>query len=251
MNKISFLASCLSKKAKAAERNISDKPQMDERAIMTMQCIKGKVSPQLFNMLPEMLYSFRKEVQRMMAANLLYFVRDKVATTTGRLDVDTVLEIAYVLIAAEKGLVKKPITNKLAASKLIELAERKTMKEERARIKRELPRVKNVCGIEVRKSCSTCPFRSEESEGMQICTKLGIYVKGTDLCSGWKMAPFYEKVGTDKGKIKKKEYLMFVQMQREQEYEAIERGEMMEEERLTVKELRAMYEQQHGSIWAD
>ena len=247
MNTTSFMASCLSKKAKAAERNISDKPQMDERAIKTMQCIKGKVSPQLFNMLSGMLCSFRKEVQRMMAANLLYFVRDKVATTTGRLDVDTVLEIAYVLIAAEKGLVKKPITNKLAASKLIELAERKTMKEERAR----LPRVKNVCGIEVRKSCSTCPFRSEESEGMQICTKLGIYVKGTDLCSGWKMAPFYEKVGTDKGKIKKKEYLMFVQMQREQEYEAIERGEMMEEERLTVKELRAMYEQQHGSIWAD
>ena len=240
---------CLTKRVRTEVANLTDTPQMDERAAAIMECFKGKVSPTLFGMLCEMVYGFRSEIQRRMAENLLYFVNKRVATTTGRLDVDTVLEVSYVLIGAEKGFAKKGITNLLAASKLIELAERKTRKEERARINVELPRVKNVRGIEVRKSCSTCPFRRLKDNEKDLCEKLGVYVMGTDRCSGWKMAPCYAKVGTNKGRVKSKAYLDFILKKRLAEDEEIELGVLTEADRQPVKEIRKEYEEKYGSIY--
>ena len=87
-----FLEGCFKKNVKTTVENLSDEQQMDERAFLIMECIKRKVSPTLFNMLCEMLYGFRKEVQQKMATNLRNFVCSKVATTTGVLAVDTALE---------------------------------------------------------------------------------------------------------------------------------------------------------------
>lgn len=247
----SFFTGCFTKNVKTSEDNLSDKTQMDERAFLIMECIESRVSPTLFNMLCEMLYGFRKEVQRKMATNLKNFVCSKVATTTGVLAVDTALEICYVLIGAEKKVVKKNITNALLASKLIEFQQRKAQKEKLAQIKLDLPLVKNQCGIEIRKSCSTCMHRCEDGDGCQICKLTGANVTGADLCSGWKMAEGYQHVGRKKGKIKKKEYLMFVQMQREQEDKAIEQGILFEEDCKTSEELRTLYEEEFGNIYVN
>ena len=244
-----ILEGCFKKNVKTSEDNLSDKTQMDERAFLIMECIESRVSPTLFNMLCEMLYGFRKEMQRKMATNLKNFVCSKVATTTGVLAVDLALDICYVLIGAEKKLVKKNITNALLSSKLIEFQQRKAQKEKLAQIKLELPRVKTPCGIEIRKSCSTCMHRCEDGDGCQICKLTGANVTGADLCSGWKMAEGYQHVGRKKGKIKKKEYLMFVQMQREQEDKAIKQGILFEEDCMTSEELRAMYEKEFGNIY--
>lgn len=246
-----LLQGCFTKKVKTSVENLSNEQQMDERAALIMECIERKVSPTLFNMLSEMLYGFRKEVQRKMATNLKNFVCSKVATTTGVLAVDTALEICYVLIGAEKKVVKKNITNALLASKLIEFQQRKAQKEKLAQIKLDLPLVKNQCGIEIRKSCSTCMHRCEDGDGCQICKLTGANVTGADLCSGWKMAEGYQHVGRKKGKIKKKEYLMFVQMQREQEDKAIEQGILFEEDCKTSEELRTLYEEEFGNIYVN
>ena len=244
-----FLEGFFKKNVKTSVENLSDEQQMDERAFLIMECIKRKVSPTLFNMLCEMLYGFRKEVQQKTATNLRNFVCSKVATTTGVLAVDTALEICYVLIGAERKQIQKPITNSLLASKLIEYQQRKTQKEAREQIKLELPRVKNPCGIEIRKSCTTCMHRCEDDEECQMCKLTGVSVDGIDLCSGWKMAEGYQQAGRKRGKIKKKEYLMFVQMQREQEHKAIKQGILKEEECKTSEELRAMYEEEFGNIY--
>ena len=246
-----ILEGCFKKNVKTSEDNLSDKTQMDERAFLIMECIESRVSPTLFNMLCEMLYGFRKEMQRKMATNLKNFVCSKVATTTGVLAVDLALDICYVLIGAEKKLVKKNITNALLSSKLIEFQQRKAQKEKLAQIKLELPRVKTPCGIEIRKSCSTCMHRCEDGDGCQICKLTGANVTGADLCSGWKMAEGYQHVGRKKGKIKKKEYLMFVQMQREQEDKAIEQGILFEEDCKTSEELRTLYEEEFGNIYVN
>ena len=251
MENKTFLAACFTTDVKTATDNFSDKPQMDERAALIMECFERKVSPTLFNTLGEMVYGFRKEVQRKMAACLKNYVCSRVATTTGYAAVDTVLEICYVLIGAERKKVKKDITNSLVASKLIELQERKAKKEELARISVEIPRVKNGCGIEIRKCCLTCKNRCEDCENCQMCRLLGVKVAAKDLCSSWKMAECYQQVGRNKGKIKKKEYLMFVLAQREEEAEAIEQGILMEEDCKTAEELRAMFEEGFGSIYAE
>ena len=251
MKKDSFFAGCFTKNVKTSVENLSNEQQMDERAALIMECIESRVSPTLFNMLSEMLYGFRKEMQQKMATNLKNFVCNKVATTTGVLAVDTALEICYVLVGAEKKFVKKPITNSLLSSKLIEFQQRKAQKEKLAQIKLELPLVKNPCGIEIRKSCSTCMHRCEDDEGCQMCKLSGANVTGADLCSAWKMAEGYQQAGRKRGKIKKKEYLMFVQMQREQEDKAIKQGILFEEDCMTSEELRAMYEKEFGNIYVN
>lgn len=249
MKKDSFFAGCFTKNVKTSVENLSNEQQMDERAALIMECIESRVSPTLYNMLSEMLYGFRKEMQQKMAINLKNFVCNKVATTTGVLAVDTALEICYVLVGAEKKFVKKPITNSLLSSKLIEFQQRKAQKEKLAQIKLELPLVKNPCGIEIRKSCSTCMHRCEDDEGCQMCKLSGANVTGADLCSAWKMAEGYQQAGRKRGKIKKKEYLMFVQMQREQEDKAIEQGILFEEDCKTSEELRTLYEEEFGNIY--
>ncbi|MBR6036216.1 MAG: hypothetical protein IKP41_04605, partial [Bacteroidaceae bacterium] len=102
-----------------------------------------------------------------------------------------------------------------------------------------------------RKCCLTCKNRCEDCENCQMCRLLGVKVAAKDLCSSWKMAECYQQVGRNKGKIKKKEYLMFVLAQREEEAEAIEQGILMEEDCKTAEELRAMFEEGFGSIYAE
>ena len=120
-------------------------------------------------------------------------------------------------------------------------------KQARERHSRQGGKSWNQCTI--RKSCTTCMHRFEDDEECQMCKLTGVSVDGIDLCSGWKMAEGYQQAGRKRGKIKKKEYLMFVQMQREQEHKAIKQGILKEEECKTSEELRAMYEEEFGNIY--
>lgn len=51
----------------------------------------------------------------------------------------------------------------------------------------------------------------------------------------------FDMTGMTKGRVKRKDYLMFVLAKRQEEDEAMERGELKEKDRKTVKELREMF----------
>lgn len=235
------MASCFTKKVKAEEEHMSDKPKMDAQAATIMQLMEQRVSKTLFQRLCEVVYPFRAEAQRKMAASLWKFARYRIATSTSNPSVDVVLNCCYLLMGAERKMVKKPLRNKLAAAQLIELEEKKEKQQGELvdlHIKMEAPCEKNRCGIVFRKCCCTCKNRCQEVESKNTCLELGIEVASTDLCRGWKVAPSYEKVGMSKGKVKSREYLMWVLEQRVQETRDIEAGLMDEEDRKSVEELR-------------
>ena len=189
MKKYSFLRSCFTKRVKVSEQGLESELLMDERAAVIMRCIELKVSPTLFQKLCEMIYGFSKDMQQKMATNLLLFVTMKVARTTGCVVVDTALEICYVWIGAEQGRVKKRLTNKLAASKMID--------------------------------------KNAEQQPAEVM----INIEPT----------IFDSMGLTKGRIKRKDYLMFVLEKRLEEEEAMERGELKEKDCKTVKELREMF----------
>lgn len=234
------------RKVKDETSELSGEQRMDEMAATILHLLEKKVSPTLFQRLCEVVYPFRAEAQRKMAACIWKFLRHRTVTSTGNPSVDVVLNCCYLLIGAEKRFVRKPITNKLVAAQLVELKKRKKARKKARKkgelvdlhIKVEAPCEKNRCGIVFRKCCCTCKNRCQEVESKDTCLELGIEVASTDLCRGWKVAPSYEKVGMSKGKVKSREYLMWVLEQRVQETRDIEAGLMDEEDRKSVEELR-------------
>ena len=227
------------KKVKEDVSELSVEQKMDAMAATIMHLMEKRVSPMLFQRLCEVVYPFRAEAQRKLATCIWKFLLHRIVTKTGNPSVDVVLNCCYLLMGAEKGFVKKPIRNKLAAAQLIELEEKKAKGElVDVRIKVEAQRMKNVCGIEFKKCCCTCKNRCPEADSKSTCLELGIEVASTDLCSSWKVAPCYEKVGMNKGKVKSRDYLMWVLEQRVQETRDIEAGLLDEEDRMSVEELR-------------
>lgn len=229
------------KKVKDETSELSVEQKMDALAATIMHMIERRVSPTLFQRLCEVVYPFRGEAQRKMATSIWKFLRHRTVTSTGNPSVDVVLNCCYLLMGAERKMVKKPLRNKLAAAQLIELEEKKEKQQGELvdlHIKMEAPCEKNRCGIVFRKCCCTCKNRCQEVESKNTCLELGIEVASTDLCRGWKVAPSYEKVGMSKGKVKSREYLMWVLEQRVQETRDIEAGLMDEEDRRSVETLR-------------
>ena len=221
------------RKVKDETSELSGEQRMDELAATILHLLEKKVSPTLFQRLCE--------EQRKLATSIWKFLRHRTVTSTGNPSVDVVLNCCYLLMGAERKMVKKPLRNKLAAAQLIELEEKKEKQQGELvdlHIKMEAPCEKNRCGIVFRKCCCTCKNRCQEVESKNTCLELGIEVASTDLCRGWKVAPSYEKVGMSKGKVKSREYLMWVLEQRVQETRDIEAGLMDEEDRKSVEELR-------------
>ena len=228
------------KKVKEDVSELSVEQKMDALAATIMHMIEKRVSPTLFERLCEVVYPFRAEAQRKMAACIWKFVRHRTITTTGNPSVDVSLNCCYLLMGAERKMVKKPLQNKLAAAQLIELEEKKAQQDELVdlHIKVETPLAKNRCGIEFKKCCCTCKHRCPEADSKSTCAVLGIEVGSTDLCRSWEVASCYEKVGMNKGRVKSREYLLWVLEQRVQETRDIEAGLLDEEERMSVEELR-------------
>ena len=180
------------RKVKDETSELNGEQKMDELAATIMQLVEKRVSPILFEWLCEAVYPFRAVAQRKMAACIWKFVCHRTVTSTGNPSVDVALNCCYLLMGAERGFVKKPLRNKLAAAQLVEL-ERKKGEPVDVHIKVEIPCVRNIHGVEFRKCCFTCENRCMEPEGYS-CAMLGIEVACTDLCRNWKAAKCFENI---------------------------------------------------------
>ena len=96
----------------------------------------------------------------------------------------------------------------------------------------------------MKKCCASCQHREIEENGCRLCTKMQIYVKQNDVCSNWRKSSGFKK--GPMGKVKRREYLMFVKVVRMVEMEAVEDGKLLPEDMASVDSLRKLFEEETG-----
>ncbi len=102
--------------------------------------------------------------------------------------------------------------------------------------------------IRVKKCCMSCTFKDlTRCAGKRFCLKQEIDVKRDFMCPKWRMSHTQRMAGFARGRVKCREYLMFVLAVREDEAQANERGEAVEIK--TIEELRAEFLENHGEIY--
>ena len=69
------------------------------------------------------------------------------------------------------------------------------------------------------------------------------------VCDHWQLEPSLDNAGDSQGKVKKKDYLMFVMLRRRTETQSIELGIIDEEDRQSNEELREEYISKNGNIY--
>ena len=82
-------------------------------AVVKLTEIERKVSPELYSLLEEQLLGFSGDMQIEMAEDLVIFAKEQIAKTTGCQGADYVLDVCYVWIAAELGILKRDFVMKL------------------------------------------------------------------------------------------------------------------------------------------
>lgn len=85
------------------EQDLSCEQPVDGTAMSVMECLEGRVSDELLELMKVMLLGFAEGMQLEIADNLLDFACRRVVHTTGCISADAVLKFCYGWIAAEKG----------------------------------------------------------------------------------------------------------------------------------------------------
>ena len=106
--------------------------------------------------------------------------------------------------------------------------------------------MRNHHGIEIRKCCASCQHKCMDTDGRRICGLMQIVVEQRFDCPKWEMAEGQQNAGRSGGKVKRREYLMFVFETRMQEQEAIAAGKMLPTEVATLDSLRKRFEEMTG-----
>ena len=115
-----------------------------------------------------------------------------------------------------------------------------------AKIKTSKKSMLNQHGIVIKKCCASCQHKTVENDGTRICQLMQLKVQQKFKCQKWQPAESFSQAGSSKGKVKRREYLMFVFETRMQEREAIDSGLMLQEEMATLDTLRERFEKETG-----
>lgn len=110
--------------------------------------------------------------------------------------------------------------------------------------------VLNPCGLRVKKCCASCIHKDVEEDGMRACSLIDEYVEPCHVCEQWAMDYNTSQAGVCRGRVHKKEYLMFALAIRLSEgveaLRAKKRGENAPEPR-RIESIRREYEEDYGS----
>ncbi len=98
------LSDCLTEDVKVIEQDLSYEHSIEGVDMSIMEIVEKKVSPELYDMLKDMLLGFDDAMQLEMADDLLDFAHGHVIHTTGCPSADYVLELCYAYIADEHGI---------------------------------------------------------------------------------------------------------------------------------------------------
>ena len=100
--------------------------------------------------------------------------------------------------------------------------------------------------INVRRMCTSCHRKTVDNEGARICELTQKMVEQKFKCRKWQMSDGMMNAGKGLGRIKRREYLMFVFGVRMQEREAIDNGVLLPEDMETLDSLRKRFEAETG-----
>ena len=120
--------------------------------------------------------------------------------------------------------------------------------------------VRNAHGCKIKKCCASCQHKCIESDGTRVCASMMLKVQQKFKCKKWQMSDGLKNAGKCDGKVKRKEYLIYVQETRSAERlrvgdgtsgmnDGIQNGIITEQERKTLEEIRKMFTEKFGSIY--
>ena len=108
----------------------------------------------------------------------------------------------------------------------------------------------NANGATVKVCCASCEFKTWKTDCMRWCTKRKAEVAADNYCNRWRMSEQMKRAGRPgDGRVKRKEYLVFLMSVREAERLAEKQGQKVQEKE--VEEIRAEFEQANGSIFLE
>ena len=106
----------------------------------------------------------------------------------------------------------------------------------------------NKFGVRIGKCCASCRFKESTRLMMtRHCTKLNKEVDPLGVCECWKMSRQLSKLEFTRGKVKRREYLLYLTDVRVKEQELEDKGEKVVPK--SIDEIRAQFEKEHGSIY--
>ena len=115
-------------------------------------------------------------------------------------------------------------------------------------MKRQPIMTTNPHGATVKVCCASCEFKTWKTDCMRWCSKRKAEVAAGNYCNRWRMSKQMDQAGTPGGgRVKRREYLMFLMSVREAEWLAEEQGQQVEVK--TIEEIRQLFEQEHGTIY--
>ena len=108
--------------------------------------------------------------------------------------------------------------------------------------------VENKFHISIKQCCASCQHKElTRCLNSRRCTKRGKDVNPRSVCCKWKMSGQLRMAGLAKGRVKCREYQLYLLMVREAEMLASEQGLQTKEK--SNEEIRAEFESQFGSIY--
>lgn len=106
----------------------------------------------------------------------------------------------------------------------------------------------NEYGMSVKRCCASCVHKAlTEKLSYRKCLKHLCLVKPHNVCRDWTMNMRSKQAGASEGKVKKREYQLFLLEVREAEIKAEEQGNRVT--RLSIGEIRQQFEEEHGTIY--
>ncbi|MCR4816647.1 MAG: hypothetical protein K5842_05640 [Bacteroidales bacterium] len=106
----------------------------------------------------------------------------------------------------------------------------------------------NEFGMSVKRCCASCAHK--ELTGRlkdRECKEHDCLVRPRNVCLDWVMDKPSQRAGATEGRVKKREYLMYLLEVREREYLAEKQGNRVTP--LTISEIRQLFEKEQGSIY--
>ena len=115
-------------------------------------------------------------------------------------------------------------------------------------MKRQTKTARNCFGIEVTKCCASCAHK-DLTRGVTLrrCIRHQKDVRADDVCNDWTVSVQLKMAGRSQGRVKRREYLMYLVATREEESLALQRGLTIEAK--SIAQIRAEFEREHGSIY--
>lgn len=106
----------------------------------------------------------------------------------------------------------------------------------------------NEYGMSVKKCCASCVHKALTGKlRYRKCLRHLCLTKAHNVCSDWEMNFPSRQAGASEGKVKKREYQLFLLEVRQREAAATKQGNRVT--RLSIGEIRQQFEEEHGTIY--